>query len=72
MGELFTILASAKQIGLNFDTLLGIVAIYFMLKGNQTKMSQQVDKIVKAIEHHNERLANLEEDVKQIKEQLKE
>lgn len=72
MGELFTILANAKQIGLNFDTLLGIVAIYFMLKGNQTKMGQQVDKIVKAIEHHNERLANLEADVKHIKDQLKE
>jgi|LakMenEpi03Aug12_release.lakeMendotaPanAssembly.Ray.scaffolds.fasta_scaffold561399_2 hypothetical protein len=72
MGELFTMLATAKQLGVSFDTLLGIVAIYFMLKGNQIKMSQQVDKIVKAIEHHNERLANLEEDVKQIKEQLKE
>lgn len=72
MGELFTILANAKHIGLNFDTLLGIVAIYFMLKGNQTKMGQQVDKIVKAIEHHNERLANLEADVKHIKDKLKE
>lgn len=72
MAELFTILANAKQIGVNFDTMVGIVAIYFMLKGNQAKMAQQVDKIVKAIEHHNERLANLEEDVKQIKDKLKE
>ena len=80
MGELFTILATAKQVGLDIGSMASIIMIYFMLKNFVSKqnselksvLSAQVDKIVKAIEHHNNRIENLEKDVKDIKDKLKE
>ena len=80
MGELFTILATAKQVGLDLGSMASIIMIYFMLKNFVSKqnselksvLSTQVDKIVKAIEHHNNRIENLEKDVKDIKDKLKE
>ena len=76
--EIITILATAKQVGLDIGSMASIIMIYFMLKNFVSKqnselksvLSQQVDKIVKAIEHHNDRIENLEKDVKHIKEQL--
>lgn len=78
--EIITILATAKQVGLDIGSMASIIMIYFMLKSFVSKqnqelksvLSQQVDKIVKAIEHHNERIESLEQDVKDIKERLKE
>lgn len=78
--EIITILATAKQVGLDVGSMVSIIMIYFMLKSFVSKqnqelksvLSQQVDKIVKAIEHHNERIESLEQDVKDIKERLKE
>lgn len=78
--EIISILATAKQVGLDIGSMASIIMIYFMLKNfvskqnNELKsvLSQQVDKIVKAIEHHNERIESLEQDVKHIKERLKE
>ena len=78
--EIITILATAKQLGVDIGSMASIVMIYFMLKnfvGKQNSelklvLSQQVDKIVKAIEHHNERIESLEKDVKHIKERMKE
>jgi len=80
MGELFTILATAKQVGLDLGSMASIIMIYFMLKNFVSKqnselksvLSAQVDRIVKAIEHHNNRIENLEKDVKDIKDKLKE
>lgn len=77
--EIITILATAKQIGLDIGSMASIIMIYFMLKNFVSKqntelkavISAQVDKIVKAIEHHNERIESLEKDVKHIKEKLK-
>lgn len=77
--EIITILATAKQIGLDIGSMASIIMIYFMLKNFVSKqnqelkqvLGQQVDKIVKAIEHHNERIESLEKDVKHIKDQLK-
>ena len=78
--EIITILATAKQIGLDLGSMASIIMIYFMLKNFVSKqnselksvLSAQVDKIVKAIEHHNDRIENLEKDVKDIKDKLKE
>lgn len=78
--EIITILATAKQVGLDVGSMVSIIMIYFMLKSFVSKqnqelkqvLGQQVDKIVKAIEHHNERIESLEQDVKDIKERLKE
>lgn len=78
--EIITILATAKQIGLDIGSMASIIMIYFMLKNFVSKqnselksvLSAQVDKIVKAIEHHNDRIENLEKDVKDIKNKLKE
>lgn len=80
MNELISIIAAAKQAGLDIGSMASIVMIYFMLKkfvANQNSelksvLNQQVDKIVKAIEHHNNRIENLEKDVKDIKDKLKE
>lgn len=77
--EIITILATAKQVGLDLGSMASIIMIYFMLKNFVSKqnselksvLSTQVDKIVKAIEHHNERIESLEKDVKHIKDQLK-
>ncbi len=79
MSELFSILATGKQAGLDVGSMASIVMIYFMLKKFVSKqndeiktlVSSQVDKIVQAIGKHNERLEVLEKDVKIIKEQLK-
>lgn len=78
--EIITILATAKQVGLDLGSMISIVMIYFMLRNFvakqnselKTVLSSQVDKIVKAIEHHNERIESLEKDVKHIKERIKE
>ena len=78
--EIITILATAKQVGLDIGSMASIIMIYFMLKNFVSKqnselksvLSAQVDKIVKAIEHHNDRIENLEKDVKDIKDKLKE
>ena len=78
--EIITILATAKQVGLDIGSMASIIMIYFMLKNFVSKqnselksvLSAQVDKIVKAIEHHNNRIENLEKDVKDIKDKLKE
>lgn len=78
--EIITILATAKQVGLDLGSMISIVMIYFMLRNFvakqnselKTVLSAQVDKIVKAIEHHNERIESLEKDVKHIKERIKE
>ena len=78
--EIITILATAKQVGLDVGSMVSIIMIYFMLKSFVSKQNQelksvlsaQVDKIVKAIEHHNDRIENLEKDVKDIKDKLKE
>ena len=78
--EIITILATAKQVGLDIGSMASIIMIYFMLKNFVSKqnselksvLSTQVDKIVKAIEHHNNRIENLEKDVKDIKDKLKE
>lgn len=76
--EIVAILSTAKQAGFDIGSMASIVMIYFMLKNFVSKqnselklvLSAQVDKIVKAIEHHNNRIENLEKDVKDIKQQL--
>ena len=80
MGELVAVLSTAKQAGLDLGSMASIIMIYFMLKkfvakqNNELKsvLGEQVDKIVTAINHHNDRIESLEKDVKIIKDKLKE
>ena len=76
--ELISLLSTAKQAGVDVSAIIGLIAIYLMLKkfvNAQNKelkvvVNEQVDKIVKAIGAHNERLDNIEEDVKALKKKL--
>ena len=76
--EIVELLTIANKAGLQVGPMVCIVMIYLMLKKFVTKqndelkqvVSSQVDKIVQAIGKHNERLDNLESDVKQIKKKL--
>lgn len=62
--ELLAILEIANKAGFQVGALMGVVAIWFMISKTQNKnnntltkiFTEQVDKIVKAIEGHNHRL----------------
>lgn len=79
METLFSILSLAKDAGFDVGQFIVLGMIYFMLKNFVSKQNdelkkvvdEQVNKIVTAIHNHNERLDNLEDDVKDIKQQLK-
>lgn len=71
MAELLTILTTAKEAGFETGTIVSIAVIAVMLRRDVTKiLDKQVDKIVKAIGAHNDRLNVLETDVKEIKTKL--
>lgn len=78
MGDLIALLTMAKSAGLDIGSLVSLITIYFMLKKFVTKqndelktvLNAQVDKIVRAIGQHNERLENLETDVREIKKKI--
>jgi hypothetical protein len=73
--EVVALLTTAKELGFESGSILSLVVIYFMLKKFVTKqntelkevLNTQVDKMVKAIGQHNERLDGLESDVKLLK-----
>lgn len=77
--DFLELLTMANKAGLGIGPMICIVIIGFKLKDfveTQNKdlksaVSEQVDKIVLAIGKHNERLDNLENDVKEIKHKLK-
>lgn len=76
--DLVSLLTTARSAGLDIGSLVSLITIYFMLKSFVTKQNEelkrvvnvQVDKIVRAIDHHNERLESLEIDVREIKKKF--
>lgn len=69
--EIITLLTTAKEAGFETGTIVSIAVIAVILRRDVTKiLDKQVDKIVKAIGAHNERLNVLETDVKEIKTKL--
>ena len=73
--EVLALLTLAKEAGFEAGSIISLVTIYFMLKKFVVKQNEelkavlnvQVDKVVKAIGQHNERLDGLESDVKLLK-----
>lgn len=76
--ELITLLTTAKDAGFETGSIVSLMIIYFMLRkfvskeNNELKvvLNTQVDKIVAAINIHNQRLESLETDVKEIKKKI--
>lgn len=69
--EIIALLTTAKEAGFETGTIVSIAVIAVMLRRDVTKiLDKQVDKIVKAIGAHNDRLNVLETDVKEIKTKL--
>lgn len=69
--EIITLLTTAKEAGFETGTIVSIAVIAVMLRRDVIKiLDKQVDKIVKAIGAHNERLNVLETDVKEIKSKI--
>lgn len=76
--EFISLLTIAKNAGFDFGVIFAICSIAFIFQRfvkNQNAelkkvLNEQVDKIVKAIGTHNERLENLETDMREVKKKL--
>lgn len=76
--DFVTLLSTAKEAGFETGSIISLIIIYFMLKkfvteqNNELKfiVTSQVDKLVSAINVHNDRLETLETDVGEIKKRM--